>query len=91
MLVNIYYSIHDHSKELIKMTNLKWIVIGSSAYAICPRCGNFPLFFYGHDEYHSYLLQCKRCGILVSRKTPIEQLQKRAVKRFWGGQIAKKS
>jgi len=63
---------------------LKWIVIGLSAYAICPRCGAYPLIFHGRDEYHNYILQCKRCGIAIVRKTPLKELQKKAVKRFWG-------
>jgi uncharacterized Zn finger protein len=66
------------------MTNLKWIVIGLSAYAICPKCGNYPLISHGLDEYRNYLLQCRRCGIIIARKTPLKELQKRAVKRFWG-------
>jgi len=69
------------------MVNLKWVVIGLRAYAICPRCGAYPLFFHGRDEYHNYILQCKRCGIAIVRKTKIEKLQKKAVKRFWGKQI----
>jgi len=64
--------------------NLKWIVIGLSAYAICPKCGNYPLIFHGIDEYHNYILQCRRCGIAIVRKTPLKELQKKAVKRFWG-------
>ena len=70
---------------------LKWVVVGQSAYPVCPRCGAYPLIFYGRDEYRSYLLQCRKCGILVSRKTPLEQLEQKAVKRFWGGQTANKS
>jgi hypothetical protein len=63
---------------------LKWVVIGLSAYAICPRCENYPLIFHGLDEYHNYILQCKRCGIAIVRKTPLKELQKKAVNRFWG-------
>ena len=66
---------------------MKWIVVGRSAYPICPHCGAYPLIFYGLDQYHNYILKCKRCGIAVVRKTPLTELQKRAVKRFWGKQI----
>jgi len=66
------------------MSTIRWIVVGQSAYAICPRCGAYPLFLHGRDEYHNYILQCKRCGIAIVRKTPLKELQKRAVKRFWG-------
>ena len=71
--------------------NLKWIVVGQSAYPVCPYCGAYPLFLYGLDEYHNYMLQCKRCGILVARKTPPSKLKQKAVRRFWGGQIANKA
>ena len=86
MLGNTCYGIHDHNSKtkLIKMVNLKWVVIGLRAYAICPRCGAYPLVFRGVDEYHNFLLQCRRCGIIIARKTKLEELQKRAVKRFWG-------
>jgi len=42
---------------------MKWIVVGQSAYPVCPRCGAYPLFLYGRDEYHNQILQCRRCGI----------------------------
>ena len=64
----------------------KWVIIGERAYPVCPRCGAYPMEFYGRDEYSNYLLRCRRCGILVARRTPPSKLGKRALKRFWGGQ-----
>jgi len=63
---------------------LKWVVVGQSAYPVCPHCGAYPLVFYGYVEHLGHLLLCNRCGIAVRRKTPLTQLQKKAVKRFWG-------
>jgi hypothetical protein len=63
---------------------IKWIVVGQSAYPSCNRCSAFPMIFWGKDEYGNYLLACRTCGILVARKTQLKELQKKAVKRFWG-------
>jgi len=62
----------------------KWIIIGENAYLSCPCCSAFPMRDYGRDEYGNYLLQCRRCGILVVRKTQPTKLRKSALKRFWG-------
>jgi len=62
---------------------MKWVIEDGMAFPACPRCGAYPLTFYGRVEHLGYLLLCDRCGIAVRRKTHPNTLAMKALDRRW--------